>query len=90
MEGALTKPWGAAPKRRGKRSLCEQLKAGYRANAARDPMIAAEWFPLEEEAGRTFEGTGRQRPEGRTPDLGDRITLPPVPSVAPRNPRSVR
>lgn len=36
----------------GKRSLKEQLKAGYEANAARSLEIAAEWFPLEEEAWR--------------------------------------
>jgi CopG family transcriptional regulator/antitoxin EndoAI len=39
----------------GKRALREQLKAGYRANAERDLAIAAEWFPLEEEAWRTFQ-----------------------------------
>jgi CopG family transcriptional regulator/antitoxin EndoAI len=39
----------------GKRSLREQLKAGYRANAERDLAIAAEWFPLEEEAWQTSE-----------------------------------
>jgi predicted transcriptional regulator len=38
-----------------KRTLREQLRAGYRANAERDLAIAAEWFPLEEEAWRTFE-----------------------------------
>ncbi len=36
----------------GKRSLREQLKAGYQANAQRNLEIAAEWFPLEEEAWR--------------------------------------
>lgn len=35
---------------RGKSNLAEQLKAGYKANAARDLAIAEEWFPLEEEA----------------------------------------
>ncbi len=35
---------------RGKRSLREQLKAGYQANAEDSLNIAAEWFPLEEEA----------------------------------------
>jgi len=34
-------------------SLIGQLKAGYRANADRDLSVAAEWFPLEEEALRT-------------------------------------
>ena len=35
---------------RGKENLREQLKAGYKANAAESLRIAAEWFPLEEEA----------------------------------------
>ena len=35
---------------RGKQSLREQFKAGYRANAERDLATAVEWFPLEEEA----------------------------------------
>ena len=34
----------------GKQNLLEQLSAGYRANAERDLAMAAEWFPLEEEA----------------------------------------
>lgn len=34
----------------GKQSLREQLKAGYQANADENLRIAAEWFPLEEEA----------------------------------------
>jgi metal-responsive CopG/Arc/MetJ family transcriptional regulator len=41
----------------GKASLREQLNAGYRANAERDLAMAAEWFPLEEEAWRTFEAS---------------------------------
>jgi CopG family transcriptional regulator/antitoxin EndoAI len=36
----------------GKKNLKEQLKAGYQVNAARNLEIAAEWFPLEEEAWR--------------------------------------
>ncbi|MGO8789680.1 MAG: hypothetical protein ACLQVL_20165 [Terriglobia bacterium] len=35
---------------RGRESLRERLKAGYRANAEESLKIAAEWFPLEEEA----------------------------------------
>jgi CopG family transcriptional regulator / antitoxin EndoAI len=42
---------------RGKQALREQLAAGYRANAERDLAIAAEWFPLEEEAWETHENT---------------------------------
>ena len=44
---------------RGHQSLREQLKAGYRANADRDLAIAAEWFPLEEEAWKTSENAPR-------------------------------
>jgi metal-responsive CopG/Arc/MetJ family transcriptional regulator len=43
----------------GSRSLRAQLKAGYRANAERDVTIAAEWFPLEEEARRASEAAAR-------------------------------
>ncbi len=39
----------------GRQSLREQLKAGYLANAERDLAMAAEWFPLEEEAWEAFE-----------------------------------
>lgn len=35
---------------RGAQSLREQLKAGYLAHADENLKIAAEWFPLEEEA----------------------------------------
>ena len=34
----------------GKQSLREQLAAGYRANAERDLVIAAEWFRLDDDA----------------------------------------
>jgi metal-responsive CopG/Arc/MetJ family transcriptional regulator len=34
----------------GRKSLREKLKAGYKANLERDLAIAADWFPLEEEA----------------------------------------
>ena len=36
----------------GKQSLRQQLQAGYRANAEESLRIAADWFPLEEEAWR--------------------------------------
>jgi len=42
---------------RGKQSLRQQLKAGYLANAEESLEIAAEWFPLEEEA---WQGTDRK------------------------------
>jgi len=41
----------------GRASLRDQLKAGYRANAERDLAMAAEWFPLEEEAWQTLEAS---------------------------------
>jgi CopG family transcriptional regulator/antitoxin EndoAI len=37
---------------RGAQSLRERLKTGYLANADENLRIAAEWFPLEEEAWR--------------------------------------
>jgi CopG family transcriptional regulator/antitoxin EndoAI len=51
---------------RGRASLREQLKAGYRANAERDLAIAAEWFPLEEEAWHTFEASGKPKKSAKT------------------------
>ncbi|MGA2711660.1 MAG: hypothetical protein ABSG41_01020 [Bryobacteraceae bacterium] len=42
-------------------SLRERLKAGYLANAERDLAIAAEWFPLEEEAFHTLEDTPKRK-----------------------------
>ena len=49
---------------RGKQRLCEQLKAGYLAHADENLKIAAEWFPLEEEAWqkpRAGRGTKRKK-----------------------------
>jgi CopG family transcriptional regulator / antitoxin EndoAI len=48
-------------------SLREQLKAGYQANAERDLAMAAEWFPLEEEAWRSSEAprTPKKSPKPR-------------------------
>ena len=45
---------------RGKRRLREQLKAGYLANAEDNLKIAAEWFPLEEEAWQKSRRTKRK------------------------------
>ena len=45
----------------GRQSLREQLKAGYRTNAARDLAMAVEWFPLEEEAWRTVEDSRKAK-----------------------------
>ncbi len=39
----------------GRQSLRENLEAGYRANTERDLAIAADWFPLEEEASLHLE-----------------------------------
>ena len=50
----------------GRASLREQLKAGYQANAERDLAIAAEWFPLEEEAWHTFEASGNPKKSAKT------------------------
>ena len=34
----------------GRQRLRDQLRAGYQENAERDLAMAADWFPLEEEA----------------------------------------
>ena len=39
-----------AAESQGRASLCEELKVGYQANAERNLAMAAEWFPLEEDA----------------------------------------
>jgi len=46
-------------------SLREQLKAGYQASADQDLAIAAEWFPLEEEAWTRLEGSRRLKRSGK-------------------------
>jgi metal-responsive CopG/Arc/MetJ family transcriptional regulator len=40
---------------KGRQNLREQLEAGYLANAERNATLAAEWFPLEEEAHKALE-----------------------------------
>jgi CopG family transcriptional regulator/antitoxin EndoAI len=50
----------------GRASLREQLKAGYRANAERDLTMAAEWFPVEEEAWQTFVASRSPKKLART------------------------
>jgi CopG family transcriptional regulator/antitoxin EndoAI len=40
---------------KGKQTLRQQLKAGYLANADENLRIAAEWFPIEEEAWQNFQ-----------------------------------
>ncbi len=47
-------------KERRRRNLRERLRSGYLANADQSLKIAAEWFPLEEEAWRVS-----QAPAGR-------------------------
>jgi hypothetical protein len=50
----------------GRAGLRERLKAGYRANAERDLAMAAEWFPLEEEAWQAFEASHRPKKSAKT------------------------
>ena len=45
----------------GKQNLRARLKAEALANAERDAAIAAEWFPLEEEASRMSEESRERR-----------------------------
>ena len=49
----------------GKKNLREQLEAGYRANAVHDLEMAAEWFPLEEEALAISEGLPKSKKAAR-------------------------
>lgn len=41
----------------GEKALRSQLAAGYKANADDALKMAAEWFPLEEEAWQTHQGS---------------------------------
>ena len=50
----------------GRASLRERLKAGYQANAERDLAMAAEWFPLEEEAWQTSEASPAPKKSTKT------------------------
>ena len=45
----------------GKQNLREQLKAGYLANAGENLKIAAEWFPVEEEAWQKSQPSRRAK-----------------------------
>ncbi|MGA3099752.1 MAG: hypothetical protein ABSF25_25125 [Bryobacteraceae bacterium] len=45
---------------RGRRNLRERLKQEALANAGRDLRMAAEWFPLEEEAWQVAQGRKSQ------------------------------
>ena len=45
----------------GRQSLRGQLKAGYLANAEENLKIAAEWFPLEEEAWQKHQPAKRAK-----------------------------
>lgn len=49
----------------GKQGLRERLKAEALANAERDLAIAAEWFPLEEEAARILHAPVPPRKSAR-------------------------
>jgi CopG family transcriptional regulator/antitoxin EndoAI len=46
----------------GHKSLRAHLRAAYRANADSDLAIAAEWFPLEEEAFQAMEEVPKKTP----------------------------
>jgi|ERR1700680_350820 len=46
---------------RGRQRLREQLRAGYKANSDENLKMAAEWFPLEEDAWRKSERSKRGR-----------------------------
>ena len=46
---------------KGKQSLREQLKAGYLANADENLKIAADWFPLEEQAWQKSRAVGKPK-----------------------------
>ena len=50
----------------GRANLRERLKAEALANAGRDVAIAAEWFPLEEEAARALTSSGAAKAVART------------------------
>ena len=45
----------------GRQNLREQLKQEALVNAERDLQMAAEWFPLEEEAWQVAQGPKRKR-----------------------------
>ena len=51
---------------RGKDALRERLKQEALANAERDVAMAAEWFPLEEEAGTASTQRERKRKTKRS------------------------
>ena len=63
----------------GKQSLRKRFEAGYRANAEPDLEMAAEWFPLDQEAWKTLprESTSQRTPvrEGITLPVGVKFTL---------------
>src|SRR5947207_721347 len=42
-------------------TLCQQLKAGYQVNAKESLRMAAEWFPLEQEARRRSRVTSTKK-----------------------------
>ncbi len=48
-------------KSQGQRNLRERLKQEALTNAERDLAMAAEWFPLEEEAWQAAEGPKKKR-----------------------------
>lgn len=55
----------------GKANLRARLKEEAIVNADRDLALAAEWFPLEEEAWKTFEKSSR-KPRGKRATISKR------------------
>jgi metal-responsive CopG/Arc/MetJ family transcriptional regulator len=50
----------------GRQAIRKQLEAGYRANANRSLSMAAEWFPLEDEASKKMETLQRSAKTTKT------------------------
>ncbi len=50
----------------GRKTLRKRLAAGYRANSEQSLAIAAEWFPLEEEAAIKMAGSAPKKKLNKT------------------------
>jgi hypothetical protein len=71
----------------GKRSLRERLAAGYLANAGENLRIAAEWFPVEEEACRTSRAGLRAKSKKQPIRTGAKSTSGSIPPAATKSRR---
>ena len=60
----------------GKQNVRKLLEAGYRANAENELAIAAEWFPLEEEAWRIVDAMSNQPQLLHVIDLTATVSAP--------------